>query len=88
MSFIFGGNTGVSYDALKRQQKAAQDLQERSMQGSQSVPEGIRAVAMALMGRQAQKRADAMQQQLIAQLGPEELERLQKARMSDIIGGL
>jgi hypothetical protein len=88
MSFIFGGDTGISYDALKRQRDMAQDLQQRSMAGSQNVPEGMRAIALALMGRHAQKKADTMQQQLMAQLSPEDLERLQKARMTDIIGGL
>lgn len=88
MDFIFGGDTGVSYEALKRQREQADKLQQQAMGAPQNVPEGIRAIGLALMGRQARKRADKMQQDFTAQLSPEDLERLRKSRMSDILRGL
>jgi hypothetical protein len=91
MRTIFGGDTGVSYEQLKAQQEAARAIQQRSMQGSQNVPEGIRAIGLALMGRQAQKRADGMRQDYLAQYGgqipEEEMAKIQQARLLDILRG-
>lgn len=91
MPYIFGGDTGVSYEELKRQQAAAQDIQRRALQGSQNVPEGIRAIGLALMGRQAQKRADKMRQDYLGQFGgqipQDEIAKIQQARLLDVLKG-
>ena len=92
MNTIFGGDTGISYEQLKEQQERAKALQKQSMTMPQNVPQGIHAIGLALMGRQAQKRADTMQQDFLKQYGgqipEEELAKIEQRRLIDVLRGM
>ena len=56
-SYIFGGNTGVTPEELKRKRLIAASLQRRNS-SPRNVPEGITAVGNALQGRIMSSKAD------------------------------
>lgn len=69
--FIFGGDTGKTYQEIMRRREIADRL-AKSLGGTpKSVPEGIAAVGNALMYRGQMKRADAAQDTLAKELGYE-----------------
>ncbi|MDX5370193.1 MAG: phage tail-type lysozyme domain-containing protein [Alphaproteobacteria bacterium] len=58
MSYIFGGNTGMSYDEIKRRREIADRLAV-NMGVPKNVGEGLNAIGDALMIRGLRRRADA-----------------------------
>ncbi len=58
-SFIFGGDTGVTPDTLKRRRQIAQALLERTSLAPRDVGEGLTAVGNALIYRSMMNKADA-----------------------------
>lgn len=58
--FIFGGNTGVTYEDLQRRRAVAEALQNRANSGiASNVGEGIAQLGAAIAGRIAQSRVNA-----------------------------
>ena len=58
MSFIFGGNTGLSYDQAQQKRAIAQQLMRRRTSAPKNVGEGLSAIGEALMYRGLSKQAD------------------------------
>lgn len=56
MSFIFGGNTGQTYEDIQRKKKLAEALMMQN-QTPRNVGEGIHAIGKALAGRAIERRA-------------------------------
>ena len=56
MSFIFGGNTGLTYDDLKRKRQIAEALSKPSAQAPQTAGEGLAAIGKALASRILEKK--------------------------------
>lgn len=68
-SFAFGGNTGTTYEDLKRRRALAAQLARSAVSGSPSnIGEGLTAIGKALAYRTLNKKNDALE----AQLGPQE----------------
>ena len=57
MSFIFGGNTGITYDDLQRRRKNAQAIMEQQTQPT-DFWSGLGAIGQAFIGRNARNKAD------------------------------
>lgn len=55
MSFIYGGNTGVTYDDIQRRRKIAQNL---SQHNPRNAGEGLLSIANALVGRAIEKKTN------------------------------
>lgn len=66
MSFIFGGDTGLTYDELQRKRKIADALMYgRARDGApKNVGEGLNAVGQALLYKSMNKKLDAQDQKL------------------------
>lgn len=63
-SFIFGGNTGRSYEDIKAQRDLANKIMARNLsRAPQSVGEGLNAVGQALLSRSMRKRANEAEQE-------------------------
>jgi hypothetical protein len=58
MSFIFGGNTGLTYEEAKRKREIADSLTRGNNRAPQNVGEGLNAIGQALMARGLRKKAD------------------------------
>lgn len=58
MSFVFGGDTGISYDQLQRKREIADRLIAGQTRAPRNVGEGLTAVGNALMARSLTKKAD------------------------------
>lgn len=56
MAFIFGGNTGMSYDDIQRKRAMAQSLMAQTST-PRNVGEGLHAIGKALAGRAMERRA-------------------------------
>jgi len=56
MSFIFGGNTGMSYEDVQRKRAIAEQLIAANTRTPQNVGEGLHAIGRALAGRAIEKR--------------------------------
>lgn len=63
-SFLFGGNTGQTYESLQRQRKIADQLMAASTRTPRNVGEGLNAIGNALAVRTMNKRADAADMEL------------------------
>lgn len=67
MNFIFGGDTGLTYDQLQRKKQIADQLMAAGRGGSRTASEGIsnaaRQITGALMARRADKQEQAQRQQ-------------------------
>lgn len=59
MSFIFGGNTGMSYDDIQAKRKIAEQLLQQNASTPRNVGEGLSAIGRALAYRNITKKADA-----------------------------
>ncbi len=57
MSYIFGGNTGITYDDLLRRRKSAQSVLDNNAQPN-DFWSGIGAIGQAFIGRNARNKAD------------------------------
>ena len=55
-SFIFGGNTGMSYDQVQKQRDIANELLRANMSTPQNVGEGLSAIGRALAAKAIDKR--------------------------------
>lgn len=55
--FIFGGNTGMSYDQVQKQRDIANELLRANMSTPQNVGEGLSAIGRALAAKAIDKRA-------------------------------
>lgn len=55
-SFIFGGNTGLSYDQIQKQRDIANELLRANMSTPQNVGEGLSAIGRALAAKAIDKR--------------------------------
>jgi hypothetical protein len=56
-SYIFGGNTGMSYDQIQKQRDIANELLRANMSTPQNVGEGLSAIGRALAAKAIDKRA-------------------------------
>lgn len=70
-SYIFDGNTGQTYADIQKRRKAAEQF-GRSVAGPlpRTAIDGVGSVVDALLGRHNAKKADRMQGELLARLGP------------------
>ena len=59
MSFIFGGNTGQSYEDIQAKRKIAEQLLQQNASTPRNVGEGLSAIGRALAYRNITKKADA-----------------------------
>lgn len=59
MSFIFGGNTGQSYEDIQNKRKIAEQLLAQNAGAPRNVGEGLTAIGRALAYRNITKKADA-----------------------------
>lgn len=59
MGFIFGGNTGMSYDDIQAKRKIAEQLLQQNASTPRNVGEGLSAIGRALAYRNITKKADA-----------------------------
>jgi len=59
MSFIFGGNTGQSYEDIQNKRKIAEQLLAQNAGSPRNVGEGLTAIGRALAYRNITKKADA-----------------------------
>ena len=57
-SFIFGGNTGQSYEDVQRMRAQAQQLAAANRRGSRNASEGLSALGRALIARHMNHQAD------------------------------
>lgn len=65
MSYIFGGDTGMSYEDVQRKRKVVEALRLRqSGNAPKSVGEGLNAIGQALLARSMEKKADAADEKL------------------------
>lgn len=64
MAFIFGGNTGNTYEGLQRQRKIAESLLAQSSGTPRNVGEGLTAIGNALAYRAIEKRAAKTEEKL------------------------
>jgi hypothetical protein len=64
MAFIFGGNTGNTYEDLQRQRKIAESLLAQSSGTPRNVGEGLTAIGNALAYRAIEKRAAKTEEKL------------------------
>lgn len=66
-NFIFGGNTGMDYEKLKKQRALAAQLARGAASSSpRNVGEGLSAIGKALAYRALSRKGDAMQEELLA----------------------
>lgn len=68
MAFIFGGNSGMSYEQLQRQREVAAALAARGPGAPRNIGEGLAAVGNALAVRGMTKRADAEEARMRGEL--------------------
>ena len=61
---IFGGNTGITYEDLKRKQLVAESLLAQSSKAPRNVGEGLTAIGNALAGRVLSNRAEKRQKEM------------------------
>jgi hypothetical protein len=66
-SFIFGGNTGMQYNELKRRREIAEQF-AKPAGVPRNAMEGLHSIADALISRHNSRKASAIQQQLVEQL--------------------
>ena len=59
MAFIFGGETGMSYEDIQRKRQIADSLRANAIQPARNVGEGLAAIGAALAARGIEKRAKA-----------------------------
>lgn len=78
-SFIFGGNTGMSYDQIQKQREIANELLQANMSTPQNVGEGLSAIGRALAAKAIDKRTAR---------ADEENRKAYEARRSEIFGML
>lgn len=78
-SFIFGGNTGLSYDQIQKQREIANELLRANMSTPQNVGEGLSAIGRALAAKAIDKRTAR---------ADEENRKAYEARRSEIFGAL
>lgn len=64
MAFIFGGNTGNTYEGIQRQRKIAESLLAQSSGTPRNVGEGLTAIGNALASRAIEKRAAKAEEKL------------------------
>lgn len=64
MAFIFGGNTGNTYEGIQRQRKIAESLLAQSSGTPRNVGEGLTAIGNALAYRAIEKRAAKTEEKL------------------------
>lgn len=64
MAFIFGGNTGNTYEGLQRQRKIAESLLAQNSNTPRNVGEGLAAIGNALAYRAIEKRAAKTEEKL------------------------
>src|SRR6056297_991126 len=57
MSYIFGGDTGISYEQLQQRRKMAERLRQSNSRTPRNAGEGIHAIARALVARGVDKQA-------------------------------
>lgn len=63
MTFIYGGDTGTSYDELMRKRKIAESLRQSNQTTPKNTGEGIHAIARAMVQRNLEKKnAQALEQ--------------------------
>lgn len=67
MGFIFGGDTGMTYEDLQRKRKIAEQLMQANTRTPRNVGEGIHAIGRALAGRAIEKRAARRDEELRGQ---------------------
>jgi hypothetical protein len=70
-SFIYGGNTGKTYDEMQRAREIAKALMADVSGTPKNIGEGLNAIGSALMMKAQNKRADRARDQLAAQIPPE-----------------
>ncbi len=58
MSYIFGGNTGLTYEQAKRKREIAEALVRGNNRAPQNVGEGLHAIGQAFLARGLRKKAD------------------------------
>lgn len=78
MAFIFGGNTGNTYEGLQRQRKIAESLLAQSSGTPRNVGEGLTAIGNALAYRAIEKRAAKAEEKLRGEFD---------TAFSDVFGG-
>jgi hypothetical protein len=64
MAFIFGGNTGNTYEGIQRQRKVAEALLAESSKTPRNVGEGLAAIGNALAYKAIEKRAQKAEDKL------------------------
>lgn len=64
MAFIFGGNTGASYEDVQKKRRVADALLLANTRTPQNVGEGLNAIGRALAARAIEKRASAREGEL------------------------
>lgn len=86
--FIFGGNTGTTYEDLKRQRAlAAQLARGANTRTPRNVGEGLTAIGRALAARSLNRKGDRLQQHLLAaETGPP-AGNPQRAIIESLMGG-
>lgn len=78
ISSIFGGDTGISYEDLKRRKLIAESLIAQSMKTPRNVGEGLTAIGNALSGTILQKRHSRKQA---------EMDKASSAMLASLLGG-
>lgn len=69
-NFIFGAGTGKTYQDIKRMREIAEQFTRGSSETPRTAMEGLNAIAKALIARSNTRKADKMQEKLLAQVGP------------------
>lgn len=64
MAFIFGGNSGNTYEGIQRQRKIAESLLAQNSNTPRNVGEGLAAIGNALASRAIEKRASKAEEKL------------------------
>ncbi len=83
MSFIFGGNTGMSYEDIQRKRKIVEQMLSANAQTPQNVGEGLSAIGRALAARAIEKRTSRRMGEL-----EEEAERKWRDSLKELFGGV
>ena len=68
--FIFGPGAAKTYGDIKRMREIAEQLAPSALGSPQTAMQGLDAVASALLARSKTRKADKMQDALLAELGP------------------
>lgn len=69
--YIYGGNTGKTYDEMQRAREIAKALMQDVSGTPKNVGEGLNAIGSALMMRAQEKRANKARDQLAAEVPPD-----------------